>query len=145
GYGVVVVDRTLIRAVECGCIRTKPGATLAERVEQIFKDAESVIAEYKPDEIVVENAFYSKNVRSTLVLGHVRGVLLLAGRRSGAHVVELSPKEIKRFVTGNGAASKQSVKYMVAHILKLKDPPKSDDASDALAGALAHALCITRG
>jgi crossover junction endodeoxyribonuclease RuvC len=78
-------------------------------------------------------------------LGHVRGVLLLAGKNVGSHLIELTPREIKKFVTGNGAAGKESVQYMVGRHLNIKTDKFPKDATDALAGALAHALCITRG
>jgi crossover junction endodeoxyribonuclease RuvC len=118
---------------------------LADKLKQIYDDALSVIAEYKPEEVVVENAFYSKNIHTTLVLGHVRGVLLLAGKNEGAHLVEMTPREIKKFVTGNGAAGKESVQYMVGRHLNIATGKFPKDATDALACALAHALCITRG
>jgi crossover junction endodeoxyribonuclease RuvC len=145
GYGVLSVEAQNFRVLEYGCITPEKSGSLAEKLEQIYADAESVLREYSPDEVIVERAFYAKNVKVTLILGHVRGILLLAARRAGAHVVELSPREIKRFVTGNGAASKDKVKYMISHILGLKDSPKASDASDALAAALAHGLCVTRG
>ncbi|MBL8025352.1 MAG: crossover junction endodeoxyribonuclease RuvC, partial [Fibrobacteres bacterium] len=118
---------------------------LADKLKQIYDDALSVIREYKPEEVVVENAFYAKNIRTTLVLGHVRGVLLLAGKMSDAHLVELTPREIKKFVTGNGASGKESVQYMVGRHLNIKTETFPPDATDALAAALAHALSITRG
>lgn len=145
GYGVVAAENRAFRALEYGCIRTAKGATLAEKLHQIYTDAESVIREYKPEEVVVEKAFYHKNVKVAMILGHVRGVLMLAAMQNGAHVVELSPKEVKRFVTGNGAASKDKVTYMAAKLLNLKVEPASQDAGDALAMALAHGLCVTRG
>jgi crossover junction endodeoxyribonuclease RuvC len=145
GYGVLQVQERDFRVLEYGCITTRKASCLAEKLEQIYGDAEAIIREYQPEEVIVERAFYAKNVKVTLILGHVRGVLLLAARKAGAHVIELSPREIKRFVTGNGAASKDKVKYMVSHILNLKSSPKANDASDALAAALAHGLSVTRG
>ncbi len=145
GYGVIAVDEQSFHVLEYGCIRTDKKMVLAEKLEQIYTDAESIIREYKPEEVVVERAFYAKNARVTLILGHVRGVLLLAARKAGAHVIELTPREIKQFVTGNGAASKDKVKFMISRILNLKESPKASDASDALAAALAHGLCVTRG
>ena len=139
------IENRAFRALEYGCIRAKKGAPLAFRLNEIFTDAESVLQKYRPEEVVVENAFYAKNVRTTLILGHVRGILLLAGKRCGANVVELSPREIKRFVTGNGAASKTRVQFMATRHLGLKEPPRPIDAADALACALAHGLSVTRG
>ncbi len=145
GYGVIAVEGKQLRAIEYGCIKTQPDSSLSAKLELIYNDVTAVISQHKPEEVIVENAFYYKNVRAAMVLGHVRGVLLLAGQRNGAHVVELSPKEIKKFVTGSGNASKDRVKYMTCRILGLSREPENEDAADALAVALAHGLSITRG
>ena len=84
-----------------------------------------------------ETAFYHKNVRSTLVLGHVRGVILLAAEQAGLPVHEYAPREIKMAVTGNGGAPKEQVAFMVRGILRIQETPGLD-ASDALAVALCH-------
>lgn len=139
------MEERSFRVLEYGCFRTEKILSLAQKLEQIYTDAESVLREYKPEEVVVERAFYAKNAKVTLILGHVRGVLLLAAQRCGAHVIELAPREIKKFVTGNGAASKDKVSYMATRILNLKESPEATDASDALAAALAHGLCVSRG
>ncbi len=145
GYGVLVIERGKIRVLESGCIKTGEKLSLADKLKQIYDDACSVINEYNPEEVVIENAFYAKNIRTTLVLGHVRGALMLAGKNSSSHIVELTPREIKKFVTGNGAASKESVQYMVGRHLNIRTESCPPDATDAVAAALAHALCITKG
>jgi crossover junction endodeoxyribonuclease RuvC len=145
GYGVIVVENRRIKALEYGIIKTDKKNTLSQKLKQIHGDAVEVLDLHSPEEVIVENAFYAKNVHSAMILGHVRGVLLLAGEQRGAHVVELSPKEIKRFVTGNVSASNERVKYMTCKILGLAKEPESEDASDALAAALAHALSVSRG
>jgi crossover junction endodeoxyribonuclease RuvC len=145
GYGVIAAENGALRFLECGNIRTVKKAPLAEKLEQIYEDAESVIREFKPEEIVVEKAFYHKNAQVAMILGHVRGAIMLAGQRNGCHVVELTPTSVKKAVTRNGNASKHMVQYMVTKILKLKAPPGSPDAADALAVALAHGLSVTRG
>jgi crossover junction endodeoxyribonuclease RuvC len=96
-----------------------------------------VIAEHCPDVMAVETAFYHKSARSTLVLGHVRGVVLLAARESGLPVDEYAPREIKMAVTGSGGAAKEQVAFMVRGLLKLPEII-SIDASDALAVAICH-------
>ena len=145
GYGVIAAENGAFRLLECGNIRTVKSASLAEKLEQIYNDAESVIREFKPEEIVVEKAFYHKNAQVAMILGHVRGVIMLAGRKNGCHVVEMTPTSIKKAVTRNGNASKDMVKYMVTRILRLKIPPSSPDAADALGMALAHGMAVTRG
>ena len=87
--------------------------------------------------VAVETAFYHKSARSVLVLGHVRGVVLLAAREAGVTVQEYAPREIKLAVTGSGAATKERVAFMVRAILNLPELPPAD-AADALATALCH-------
>ncbi len=86
----------------------------------------------------MESLFHSRNARSSLVLGHARGVILLAGIHAGISVEEYTPLSVKQALTGFGAAEKTQVRYMVRSILKLKSLPPMD-ASDALAVAVCHA------
>lgn len=136
GYGVVTGDRRAASLVECGVIRTNAEQPLAQRLADIFDGISEVIARHRPDRIAVEQAFYSRNVRTTLVLGHARGVILLAGARAGLAVEEYAPAEIKKAVVGAGGASKEQVQYMTARLLRLKSPPTPSDAADGVATAL---------
>lgn len=141
GYGVVRGGEppgpTLI---ECGVIRTSPRAPLARRVTEIFDGLMDVIERLRPDAMAVEAVFYARNVRTTVVLGHARGVVLLAGARSGMPVHEFAPRHIKRAVVGTGSATKSQVQAMVARLLRLKRPPEPADAADGVACALTLSL-----
>ncbi len=137
GYGVVRGGEpggpTLI---ECGVIRTSPKATLAARVLEIFDGVAELVARHKPDAMAVESVFYAKNVRTTVVLGHARGVVLLAGAQGGLVIHEYAPKLIKKTVVGTGSATKAQVQAMVARLLRLKHAPQPADAADGVAAAL---------
>jgi crossover junction endodeoxyribonuclease RuvC len=141
GYGVVRGGEpggpTLI---ECGVIRTSPRSTLSRRVVEIFDGISEVIERHSPDALAVESVFFAKNARTTLVLGHARGVVLLAGERAGITVHEYAPKLVKKTVVGTGAATKQQVQAMVTRLLKLKSAPEPADASDGVACALTCVL-----
>ena len=91
---------------------------------------------HQPDVLAVEQAFHNKNVRTTLVLGHARGVILLAGERAGVPIEEFSPTMIKKAVVGSGNATKEQVQFMTARLLRLKAPPAPADAADGVAAAL---------
>src|SRR3712207_9438278 len=80
-----------------------------------------------------ESVFYAKNVRTTVTLGHARGVILLAGELAGLTVHEFPPAEIKKAVAGTGAATKEQVQYMLARLLRLKAVPTPSDAADGVA------------
>ncbi len=137
GYGFIEFDPGRSRALLFGTLRQRRGVSLPDRLHAIYRDLSALIAEHEPGVVAVETAFYHKNVRSALVLGHVRGVVLLAAREAGLPVQEYAPREIKLAVTGNGNAGKEQVAFMVRGLLGLTETPVFD-ASDALAAALCH-------
>lgn len=140
GYGVVVADGGPPRLLECGVIRTPATAPLAERLADIFEGVTDVITRHTPDAMAVESIFFARNVRTTVVLGHARGVILLAGQRAGLPVHEYAPAVIKKTVVGRGAATKAQVQFMVARLLRLKSAPQPADAADGVACALTCVL-----
>ncbi len=139
GYGVVRAGSPPV-LVECGVIRTKADAPLPKRLHDISEGVRELLARHMPQAMAVESAFYAKNVRTTLVLGHARGVILLAGEELGVEIHEYSPAEIKKAVVGTGAATKTQVQLMVATLLRLKSPPQPSDAADGVAAALTCAM-----
>ena len=100
---------------------------------------------YKPDEFAIETAFYGKNIQSTLKLGQARGVAIIAALNSNLKISEYSPREVKKSVTGNGASSKEQVKYMVNCILSTGKMEIPVDSSDALAIAICHTFKLQNG
>ena len=141
GYGVVArTEPGTHRLVECGVIRPPRTGPLASRLAVIHDEIADLIARHRPDWVAVEDVFVHQNVRSALVLGHARGVVLLAAARAGLPVAEYNPREVKAAVTGAGAASKVQMQQMVARHLRLKTPPEPADAADGVAIALTHCL-----
>ena len=146
GYGVVTDHSGESRAggslslVECGVIRTAPRDPLSVRLCGIYDEIRAIIARHKPDVLAIEDVFYAKNVRTTVVLGHARGVVLLAAQQSGMTIFEYPPAEIKKSVVGAGAATKEQVQFMVARLLRLKSAPQPHDAAYGVAAALAYLL-----
>jgi crossover junction endodeoxyribonuclease RuvC len=137
GYGVVEGEGNRFHAVTHGVITPTAGKELAPRLLAIVQGVHKVMDETRPDAVVIEEAFYHESVRSTLVLGHVRGALLVAAAQRGLAIAEYSPREIKLSVVGHGGATKEQVAFMVRRLLALKaDLPA--DAADALAGAICH-------
>lgn len=141
GYGVVQYapphDFSLR---ECGVFRTSSKQLLGVRVREIYDEVKTVIERFEPDVVVVEDVFVGKNARSALMLGHARGVILLAAEICGVPVAEYTPREIKKAVTGNGNATKDQVAFMVKKRLNLKEIPNPSDASDAVAAALSYSI-----
>ena len=141
GYGIVTdhsgEPRGSLSLVECGVIRTAPRDGLSVRLCGLYDEVRAIIARHKPDVMAIEDVFYAKNVRTTVVLGHARGVVLLAGRKAGVDIHEIPPAEIKKAVVGTGAATKEQVQFMLTRLLKLKSVPQPSDAADGVAAALA--------
>jgi crossover junction endodeoxyribonuclease RuvC len=137
GYGLVRLDsRRAMQLVECGVIRTRPRDPLAERLLEIYVGITAIIGRTHPDLLAVEDVFFSRNVRTTVTLGHARGVVLLAGAQAAIPVHEFPPAEVKKAVTGAGAATKEQVQFMVARMLRLRTPPSPADAADGVAVAM---------
>jgi crossover junction endodeoxyribonuclease RuvC len=141
GYGVILKDgRNPLTLIECGVIRTRPRDALALRLVEIHDGIVELIRRHNPGVLSIEDIFYARNVRTTVVLGHARGVILLAGAQSGLEIHEYPPSEIKKAVAGTGAATKLQVQFMVMRLLRLKSAPQPSDAADGVAAALTYAL-----
>jgi crossover junction endodeoxyribonuclease RuvC len=142
GFGVVESDdsgrqtRLVMKAM--GAIRLARTKTLPVRLEQVYRELTAALEQWKPDAVAIEEVFYSVNAKSALKLGQVRGVALLAAATQGLPVAEYAPLKIKSSVVGYGLAKKDQVQFMVARLLELAEPPKSEDAADALAVAICH-------
>jgi crossover junction endodeoxyribonuclease RuvC len=137
GYGVVEQRGGRLVALAQGHVQAPAREELPRRLHAICVRIGEIMTEYRPEMVAVEEAFYHESVRSTLVLGHVRGALLVQAVARGLEVFEYSPRTIKLAVTGSGAASKQQVEYMVRRLLGLRGV-LSADASDGLAVAICH-------
>jgi len=142
GYGVVQSDGPAL--IECGVIRTNPRDSLPQRLNDIYAGVNDIMDRLAPSALAVEDIFYARNVRTTIVLGHARGVILLAGAQRGIPVHEYPPREIKKAVTGVGGATKEQVQYMMMRLLRLKTVPRPADASDGVAAALTCCLTAVR-
>lgn len=139
GFGLVEGDgRRAAAYVDCGCFRPPRKVSFDQRLRVLFDGVTQVIQDRKPDAIALESSFYGKDADAAAKLGEARGVLRLAANLAGLEPLLYSPAEVKKALTGNGQASKESVQYMVTQTLKMKEPPTSLDASDALAVALCH-------
>jgi crossover junction endodeoxyribonuclease RuvC len=140
GYGLVLGRGDDVRYVASGTIRPPRGASRFERLRAIHTGIADVIREFSPTHFAIEDVFYSRNAKSTLVLGEARGAAILAAAMADIPVFEYSPREVKQSVTGNGAADKSQVSYMLGKILALDALPERLDESDAIAIAMCHAF-----
>jgi crossover junction endodeoxyribonuclease RuvC len=143
GYGVIETGNGspgMGRLIECGVFTFARGNSLPEKLAELHEEIAKLIKRHHPSVLALENAFYHKNVRTTLVLGHARGVVLLAAQQEGLDIAEYPPATIKKTVVGAGAAKKEQVGEMVARLLRLKNAPQPSDAADGVAVALTYIL-----
>ncbi len=138
GYGCVDSDGTRHRLVTCGAITAAPGASFPEKLHAIHRTLAALITTHRPDCVVIENLFHAKNARSALLLGHARGVAVLAAVEAGLPVHEYTPAAVKLAITGYGRAEKVQMQHMVKLLLGLAEAPQPHDAADALAIAMCH-------
>ncbi len=139
GYGCIDTDGSRCRLVVCGAVTVSTRIPFSERLAGIYDELVSLLATHRPECVAIEDVFFARNAKSSLRLGHARGVAMLAASKAGLTVSEYAPTEIKLAVVGYGRAEKQQVQQMVALLLRLDTPPTPHDASDALAIALCHA------
>ena len=141
GYGVIEKDgRGNCRAVDCGVVVTPKEEGLPVRLAILEEGLQKILEKFKPDEIAMEELFFSKNITTGIAVAHARGVALLTCVKSCGKLYEYTPMQIKQALTGYGKADKKQMQLVVTQMLKLKSVPKPDDAADALAIALCHAF-----
>ena len=138
GFSIMDTKRNQTHLSAYGTIKPKPKDSLPKRLNYLFEEMNKILDQFSPDVMAIEDAFYSKNVKSAMTLGQARGSLILAAAQADIFVHEFAPRKVKMSVCGNGAASKEQVSYMVTQILKLKEPPKPLDVSDAMAVGLCY-------
>jgi crossover junction endodeoxyribonuclease RuvC len=139
GYGLVdLLPGGKLRYVECGVIAANPRANRYARLAEIGRSLRELCQEARPTVMAMEEAFFGKNVQSTLALGEARGAAMLVAADAGLSLAGYSPATVKKMVTGHGRASKEQIGYLVRALLGLRRIP-APDAADALALAICHA------
>ena len=145
GYGVIDYDRTRPKLIDGGVIRLKPRTSIPDRLVELEIELESLIDEHKPQICAVEQLYsHYKHPRTAILMGHARGVILLAAEQASVPVREYAPAEVKKAIVGRGAALKPQVAQMVRQLLRLASAPEPADASDGVAIALTDLLVASR-
>ena len=138
GYGVVRQKGRATEAVAAGIIRTDKDDPVPQRLHELQSELVELLSEYQPDAVAIEQVLFQVNVRTAMGVGQASGVAMAAAAGAGAEVFEYSPTQIKKAVTGWGAADKEQMGQMVQTLLGLPQPLKPVDAADAIAVALCH-------
>lgn len=138
GFGIIDEKKGQISLIAYGTIKPPNKESLPNRLEYLNSHMKELLKKFDPIAMAIEDTFYSINVKSALLLGQAKGVLLLAAASMDIPSASYAPRKVKQSITGNGAADKKQLQYMVQQILKMDKPPSPLDVSDALAIALCH-------
>ena len=133
GFGILDSKLNKLSLIACGTIKPRVSDSLPLRLNYLFEEVDSIINKFSPDIFSIEDMFYSKNVKTSMILGQARGAMIIAAAQANVKIYEYAPKKVKMSVCGSGSASKEQVQYMVMKILNLKEIPGSLDVSDAVA------------
>ena len=139
GWGVLESEGSIFRPIAYGAIRTPAHTDIGLRLQMIDADMKTIIEKYKPQEMAVEELYFTNNITTGIAVAEARGVILLSASKHGIPTFAYTPMQVKQAVVGYGKAEKRQVIAMVTSLLSLKEPPKPDDTADAVAIALCHA------
>ena len=139
GYGVIDHASQQSKLVACGCITTRAGEPMAQRLRQIHDELAQVIRTWSPEVAAIENLYFCTNMRTAISVAQGRGVCILATAAAEIPLAEYTPLQIKQAVAGYGKATKQQVEKMVRALLAMPAIPGTSHEADALAVALCHA------
>tara|TARA_Y100000591_G_scaffold333124_1_gene373934 strand:+ start:1772 stop:2248 length:477 start_codon:yes stop_codon:yes gene_type:complete len=133
GFSILESKRNKIYLLAYGTIKPNRKDKLPLRLNYLFEEMNKIMDKFVPDTLAIEDAFYRNNVKSAMILGQARGSIILSGAQANLPIYEFAPRKVKMSVCGNGAATKEQVSFMVSKILKLNEPPKPFDVTDAIA------------
>ena len=136
GFGVIYVEGSKIELVDYGVVTTTTGDAFENRLLHIANDLHELFTHHQPHLVAIEKLFFGKSSTTVMRVAEARGIALLMAAQAGAPVIEYTPAQIKKALTGSGTATKAGVQMMVKDLLGLPKIPKPDDAADALAIAI---------
>jgi crossover junction endodeoxyribonuclease RuvC len=141
GFGVVqYITHKQPRMITAGVISTPAHTPLADRLLDIYDSLNQIIDETHPDEVSIEKLYFNQNITTGITVAEARGVCILVARQRNIPVYEYTPLQIKQTLTGYGRAAKKQMQEAVREYLNMQEVVKPDDAADALAAAITHAL-----
>lgn len=144
GFGVLECGAGRVAVREAGVIATPSGQALEVRLNALYGAVRRLLEAEQPALLAVEDLYAEyKFPRQAILMGHARGVIYLAARQAGVALVSLAPAEVKRSITGNGAAGKGQMKLAVQTLLGLERPPHPSHVADALGLAVTGMVRVT--
>lgn len=141
GVGILLSDGIRHRVSSYGTIAAPKSWPLSRCLANLHTRVRELIDTEKPDQVAIEGIFFCKNVKTAVILGEARGVVIATCAAAGLDVIEYAPRRVKQCIVGRGAADKSQVAFMVKNLLGLDTVPQND-AADALAIAYCHAISL---
>lgn len=139
GYAVIKYEKNNFKLLCSGAVNTKASMEFRKRLQAIYDIIFSVVEKYNPDYISIEKLYFNTNTTTAIDVAQGRGMVVLVAAQKDKELFEYTPLQIKQAVVGYGRADKKQVQQMVKTILNLKEIPKLDDITDAMAIAICHA------
>ena len=133
GFSILDFQKSKIKLIAYGTIKPKKKDRIEKRLLHLHDEVLLIIKKFNPSVMAIEDSFYGKNVKSTVILGQARSAMMLAGAKLNLDIFQFAPRKIKQSLCGNGSASKEQVQFMVSNILKLESIPTPIDITDAMA------------
>ena len=144
GYGVVEFSDGRISILDCGFIKNKPDLSHSECIRRLGGGIRELVKNFKPDVAAIESAFYSKNIKTSMILSYARGAIMLVLAENSIPTYEYAPRKAKMAIGGSGAASKKTIALILSSMLSIDLDQIPLDATDALAIAICHGQIATR-
>lgn len=139
GFSIIDYEGNKFKLITSGAILTEAHTSFPLRLEQIYNQLNSIIVEYKPDAMAIEELFFNNNAKTAINVAQARGVILVTAKLNKIPIYEYTPLQVKQAVVGYGRADKMQVQRMVKMILNEENLPKLDDTTDSMAMAICHA------
>lgn len=139
GYGCIDWKNNKKSLVDYGVIETCKTLNFEDRITEIAQDIESLLSQFQPDQVVIEELYFSTNVKTAIAVAQARGVIVYTVNKNNYPIEHRNPLQVKQSMTGDGRADKKQVQKMVQYELNIDHVPSPDDAADALALALSCA------
>ena len=95
GWGLIRAEGNRLSHLANGQVKTNPASPLPERLAELGRQIETLLAEHRPDTSAVEEVFVNANPQSTLKLGQARGVIIMLAARAGIPVGEYAARLVK--------------------------------------------------
>lgn len=144
GWGIIDKTKNTPLPIAYGCFETASTLPVPNRLLLIHQKMSSLLLEYNPDAVAIEELFFNTNAKTAFAVGQARGVILLSAAEQNKPIAIYTPLQVKIAVAGYGRAEKEQIGKMVKQLLKLDTAPAPDDTADALAIALTHAFSFRK-